>query len=346
MDKNGKISADSKPVIGLTLGDLNGVGPEVVIKALLDTRLLNYFTPVIYGATRVLNYYKKHFELNDFNYTQVKDESFSPKKVNVINCWEDHVEINPGQAVAANGIYAFKSLEKATNDALEGKIDALVTAPINKKLIQNESFNFPGQTEYLAKKSGESDSIMILVSETLRVGLVTTHVALKDVASLITPERVTLKIKLMLHSLKKDFSVVKPKIAVLSLNPHAGDEGLFGTEEAEIIKPVIDEFKNQGHLIYGPYPSDGFFGSNQYRNFDGILAMYHDQGLTPFKTLSFDTGVNMTAGLKFIRTSPDHGTAYNIAGKNVASEISIRSAIFLAKDIYYSHLQLIPEKTT
>ncbi len=346
MDKNGKISADSKPVIGLTLGDLNGVGPEVVIKALLDTRLLNYFTPVIYGATRVLNYYKKHFELNDFNYTQVKDESFSPKKINVINCWEDHVEINPGQAVAANGIYAFKSLEKATNDALEGKIDALVTAPINKKLIQNESFNFPGQTEYLAKKSGESDSIMILVSETLRVGLVTTHVALKDVASLITPERVTLKIKLMLHSLKKDFSVVKPKIAVLSLNPHAGDEGLFGTEEAEIIKPVIDEFKNQGHLIYGPYPSDGFFGSNQYRNFDGILAMYHDQGLTPFKTLSFDTGVNMTAGLKFIRTSPDHGTAYNIAGKNVASEISIRSAIFLAKDIYYSHLQLIPEKTT
>lgn len=336
---------ERKPVIGITIGDLNGVGPEVVIKALQDPRLLSYFTPVIYGATRVLNYYKKHFELNDFNYTQVKDDQFQPKKVNVVNCWEDHVEINPGQVAPAIGIYAFKSLERAVNDAIKGKIDAMVTAPINKKNIQSESFHFPGQTEYLTEKSGEADSIMILVSENLRVGLVTTHVALKEVAGMITAERLKSKIRLFLNSLKKDFSVLKPRLGVLSLNPHAGDEGLFGNEEKEVLQPVIEEFKNQGNLVYGPYPSDGFFGSEQYRNFDGILAMYHDQGLTPFKTISFDTGVNFTAGLKFIRTAPDHGTAYNIAGKNIASELSIREAMFLAKEIIFHRNPQLEEKT-
>lgn len=345
MEKNIKISSDTKPVIGVTLGDLNGVGPEVVIKALQDSRLLNYFTPVVYGATRILNYYKKHFDLNEFNYTQAKDDSFSARKVNVVNCWEEHVEISPGQASTSSGIYAFKSLERATQDALEGKIDAIVTAPINKKIIQSDSFHFPGQTEYLTQKSGENDSIMLMVSEDLRVGLVTTHVALKDVAGLMTPERIGSKIKIFLNSLKKDFSVSKPRLAVLSLNPHASDEGLFGTEEKDIIRPVIDDFKNQGHLVYGPYPSDGFFGSGQFRNFDGILAMYHDQGLTPFKAISFETGVNFTGGLKFIRTSPDHGTAYNIAGKNMANESSLRSAIYLAKEIYYSRNHLLADKT-
>jgi 4-hydroxythreonine-4-phosphate dehydrogenase len=345
MDKNGKKIIDRKPVIGITLGDLNGIGPEVVIKALQDPRLLNYLTPVIYGATRVLNYYKKHFELNEFNYSQVKDDLFFPKKVNVVNCWEDHVEITPGQLSPQAGLYAFKALEKATQDALAGKIDAIVTAPINKKNIQSDSFRFPGQTEYLTEKSGESDSIMMLVAENLRVGLITTHIPLRDVAAQITTERISSKIRLFNNSLKKDFGCGKPKVAVLSLNPHAGDDGLFGNEEKDIIKPVIDELKNQGHLIYGPYPSDGLFGSGQYRTFDGILAMYHDQGLTPFKTLAFETGVNFTAGLKFIRTSPDHGTAYNIAGKNIASEVSIRSAIFLAKDIFYVRNPQFDEKT-
>jgi 4-hydroxythreonine-4-phosphate dehydrogenase len=344
MEKNGKISPDDKPVIGITLGDLNGIGPEVVIKALQDSRLLNYFTPVVYGATRILNFYKKQFGLNEFNYTQSKDDSISPRKVNVVNCWEEHVEINPGQPSTSSGIYAFKSLEKATQDALDRKIDAIVTAPINKKIIQSDSFHFPGQTEYLTQKSGENDSIMLMVSENFRIGLVTTHVALKDVAGLITTERLVSKIRIFLNTLKKDFSILKPRLAVLSLNPHASDEGLFGTEENDIIKPVIEDFKNQGHLIFGPYPPDGFFGSNQHRNFDGILAMYHDQGLTPFKALSFDTGVNCTGGLKFIRTSPDHGTAYNIAGKNLASENSLRSAIFLAKEIYYSRNHLLQNK--
>jgi 4-hydroxythreonine-4-phosphate dehydrogenase len=294
----------------------------------------------------VLNYYKKHLELNEFNYSQVRDDFFIPKRVNVVNCWEEHVEIMPGQLTPETGQYALKSLEKATQDALSGKIDAIVTAPINKKNIQSDAFRFPGQTEYLTEKSGEADSMMMMVSENLRVGLATTHTSLREVPAMITTAKLNSKIRIMNATLKKDFSRGKPKIAVLSLNPHAGDDGLFGNEEKDIIKPVIDEFKNQGHLIYGPFPADGFFGSGQYNGFDGILAMYHDQGLTPFKTLSFDTGVNFTAGLKFIRTSPDHGTGYSIAGKNVASEVSIRSAMFLAKEIFYNRNPQMAEKTT
>ncbi|HLF35599.1 MAG TPA: 4-hydroxythreonine-4-phosphate dehydrogenase PdxA [Cyclobacteriaceae bacterium] len=346
MDKNGKKTADRKPVIGITLGDLNGVGPEVVIKSLQDPRLLNFLTPVIYGATRVLNFYKKHFELNEFNYSQVKDDVFIMKKVNVVNCWEEHVEITPGQLSPQTGIYAFKSLEKATQDALSGKIDAIVTAPINKKNMQSNNFNFPGQTEYLAGKSGENDCIMMMVSENLRIGLLTTHMALRDVPAQITPEKLSSKIRILINSLKKDFSCGKPKVAVLALNPHAGDDGLFGNEEKEILKPVLEEFRNQGHLVYGPYPADGFFGSGQYKTVDGTLAMYHDQGLTPFKTLSFETGVNFTGGLKIIRTSPDHGTAYNIAGKNAANESSMRAAIFMAKEIFYNRNPQFAENMT
>jgi 4-hydroxythreonine-4-phosphate dehydrogenase len=324
-----------KPIVGITLGDINGIGPEVIIKALNDTRLMKYITPVIYGSTKVLSYYRKNLNLNDFNYSQVKDDYLHFKKINVINCWEEVVEINPGTVDEKTGDYAFKALEKAAVAINDGKIDAIVTGPINKKLIQGENFKFPGQTEYIASISGENDSLMMMVSDTLKVGLVTTHVPVKNVSELITRETIESKIKIFLKALKQDFGIIKPRLAVLSLNPHAGDDGLIGTEDKEIILPVIEEFKSNGNLVYGPFPPDGFFGVAQYRNFDGILAMYHDQGLIAFKILSFEEGVNFTAGLKMIRTSPDHGTAYNLAGKNQASENSMRSAIYLAKQIYY-----------
>ena len=334
MEKNKKNITDEKPIIGITLGDINGIGPEVIIKALSDTRILNFITPVIYGSTKVLSYYRKNMELEDFNYSQVKDSFFNHKKVNVVNCWNELVEINFGASSKESGEYAFKALERAAKDLKEGKIDALVTGPVNKHSIQSEKFNFPGQTEYLTQICEVEESLMMMVGENLKVGLVSTHLPIKDVAARITKNNISSKLKIFLNSLKNDFGINKPKIAVLGLNPHAGDEGLLGSEEIDVITPVIETFKNKGHLVYGPFPADGFFGVAQYRNFDGILAMYHDQGLIAFKTLSFEVGVNYTAGLEVIRTSPDHGTAFNLAGKNVASEISMRSAIYLAKDIY------------
>ena len=334
MEKSKKGKSSSKPVIGITLGDINGIGPEVIIKSLLDPRILNIITPVIYGSTKVISYYRKNLGNEDFNYSQVRDNYFNHKKVNVVNCWNETVEINPGTSSQEAGNYAYKALERAVKDLKEGKINAIVTGPINKSNIQSDQFNFPGQTEYITKESGEKDSLMMMVGENLKVGLVTTHLPIKDVPTKITRKNVSAKLKIFINSLKSDYGIKKPKIAVLGLNPHAGDEGLLGKEETEVIQPVIEEFKSKGHLAYGPYPSDGFFGAAQYKGFDGILAMYHDQGLIAFKTLSFEIGVNYTAGLEIIRTSPDHGTAYNLAGKNEASEISMRSAIYLAKDIY------------
>jgi len=334
MEKNKKSKSSSKPVIGITIGDVNGIGPEVIIKALSDSRILSIVTPVIYGSTKVLSYFRKNLGFEEFNYSQVRDNYINHKKVNVVNCWNEVVEINVGTSSKDAGNYAFMALERAVKDLKEGRINGIVTGPINKSNIQSEKFNFPGQTEYITKESGSKDSLMMMVGEKLKVGLVTTHLPLKDVPNEITKKNLTAKLKIFIESLKKDFGINKPKIAVLGLNPHAGDEGLIGKEETEVIQPVIEEFKNKGHLTYGPYPSDGFFGAAQHRNFDGILAMYHDQGLIAFKTLSFEIGVNYTAGLDMIRTSPDHGTAYNLAGKNMASEISMRSAIYLAIDIY------------
>jgi 4-hydroxythreonine-4-phosphate dehydrogenase len=334
MDKQDPNHKNKKPVVGITIGDVNGIGPEVIMKSLIDSRILKYLTPVIYGSTKILSYYRKNLSLDDFNYTQVKDGYVNHKKINVVNCWEEVVEINTGSVDPEVGKYAFMALEKATDDLLGGKIDALVTGPVNKKLIQNETFNFPGQTEYITSKTAQKDSLMMMVGDLLKVGLVTTHLPIGEVALHITKENITSKIKILFQSLKSDFGINKPRIAVLGLNPHSGEEGLLGAEENEIISPVIEEFKSRGFLIQGPYSSDGFFGVAQYRNFDGVLAMYHDQGLIPFKTLMFEEGVNYTAGLDVIRTSPDHGTAYNLAGKNVASEIPMRSAIFLAKEIY------------
>jgi 4-hydroxythreonine-4-phosphate dehydrogenase len=323
-----------KPRIGITLGDLNGIGPEVVIKVLADPRLTNVITPVVYGSTRVLSYYRKLMGLEDLNYSQVRNKGqFLPKVVNVVNCWEEELRITPGQASRESGKAALMSLIKVVEETKEGLLDGFVTAPIDKNTIHSEEFPFRGHTEYLTQTFEAMESLMLMVGETLKVGLVTEHVPLKDVSRYITQERVELKIRLMELSLKSDFRISKPRIAVLGLNPHAGDEGLIGDEENNIIKPVIADLKNKGKLVFGPYPADGFFGSGQYQKFDGILAMYHDQGLVPFKYIDFENGVNFTAGLPTVRTSPDHGTAYSIAGKNIADERSMRQAIFLATDI-------------
>ena len=323
-----------KPRIGITLGDINGVGPEVVIKALADNRLLTIITPVLYGSARVVSYYKKLMNVEEFNYTQVRNKGqFAPKSINVINCWDDTLEINPGKATLDSGKAAFVALKQASEELKEGFIDALVTAPIDKSTIHSEEFPFKGHTEFLTQFFGVTDSLMFMVSDKLRVGLVTEHIPIKDVASAISKEKIEIKLKIMEQSLRKDFGISKPKIAVLGLNPHSGDNGLLGQEEELIIKPVIADQKNKGKLVFGPFPADGFFAASTYSKYDGVLAMYHDQGLIPFKSIAFEDGVNFTAGLPVVRTSPDHGTGYTIAGKNQASEGSLREAIYQAVEI-------------
>jgi 4-hydroxythreonine-4-phosphate dehydrogenase len=334
-----------KPRIGITIGDLNGIGPEVVMKALADNRILNLITPVIYGSSRVLAYYKKLFALEEFNFSPVRGKGqFVSKSVNVVNCWEEVIEVNPGEPTKETGLASVKALQTACAELKEGLIDALVTAPIDKHSVHSEDFPFKGHTEYLAQEFGAGESLMFMISDTLRVGLVTDHEPLKDVASLITQARVEQKLGLMEQSLRKDFGISKPKIAVLGLNPHAGDSGLIGKEDEEVIKAVVTAQRNKGKLVFGPLPADGFFGNAQYRQYDAVLAMYHDQGLVPFKTLAFESGVNFTGGLSVVRTSPDHGTGYNIAGKNEANESSMREAIFQAGEIFRQRIQQSKEK--
>ncbi|MCC5930236.1 MAG: 4-hydroxythreonine-4-phosphate dehydrogenase PdxA [Cyclobacteriaceae bacterium] len=334
MNTQVKVARSDKPVIGITLGDINGIGPEVIIKTLRDTRLLEMMTPVIYGSTKVLSYYRKMYEIDDLQYTQIKGFDFlNHKKINVINCWQDTFEIKTGSATPEGGKSALLALEKAVDDLIQDQIDALVTAPINKHNIQNENFKYVGHTEYISEKLGAKESLMMMVAKNLRVGVATGHVPLKDISAKLSPELLKAKIDIFLESLKKDFGILKPKLAVLALNPHAGESGLLGDEEEKVIVPTLEEFKKKGHLVFGPFPADGFFGTMQQNKFDGVLAMYHDQGLIPFKTIAFEEGVNYTAGLSKIRTSPDHGTAYNIAGKNLADPQSIREAIYLACDI-------------
>lgn len=321
--------------VGITIGDVNGVGPEVIIKALKDNRILQDCTPVIYGSTRTMSYHKKAIREDEFVYQSCKsaDEAV-PRKINIVNVWNDEIKFDLGKATEIGGKYAFLSLERATEDLASNKIDVLVTAPISKEAIQKAGFQFPGHTEYLAHLSGMDEALMMMVGPSLRVALVTSHIPLKDIPQTLTRERVLQKIKAMELSLRKDFGVIRPKIAVFGLNPHAGENGKMGTEEAEIIAPAINHAQNEGILAFGPYPADGFFGSSAMKQFDGILAMYHDQGLTAFKAIVFEDGVNYTAGLPVVRTSPDHGTAFDIVGENKASGQSMRSAIYLAMDIY------------
>ncbi len=334
-----------KPRVGITLGDLNGIGPEVVIKALADNRILSMITPVVYGSSRVLSFYRKLMNLEEFNYSQVKSRGqFFAKSINVVNCWEDAIEINPGQPSREAGKAALLSLKKVVEEVKEGLIDGFVTGPIDKNTIHGEDFPFRGHTEYLTKIFDATESLMLMVGNDLKVGLVTEHIPVKEISSFITKERVELKIRLLELSLKKDFNISKPKIAVLGLNPHAGDEGLIGDEENLVIKPVIADLKSKGKLIFGPFPADGFFAAGHHTKYDAVLAMYHDQGLVAFKTLAFDNGVNYTAGLPIIRTSPDHGTAYSISGKNLADEGSMRQAIYLACDIIKNRQEHSKEK--
>jgi len=325
---------NNKPVIGITLGDINGIGPEVVIKTLNDSRILNLITPVIFGSTKTLAYYRKMFELHNFQYSQVKAEGMiNYHKINVVNCWEEMVEIKVGSVTTEGGQCAYKSLTKAVNYLKKGHVDALVTAPINKKNIHSDDFDFVGHTDYLTTEFEAPDSLMLMVSENVRVGLVSAHVPIREVANQVTTENVESKLKIFIKTLREDFGIEKPKIAVLGLNPHAGEEGMIGTEEVEVLDPLINKFRQQGKLIFGPFPPDGFFATLQHKKYDGILAMYHDQGLIPFKLMDFEMGVNYTAGLSIIRTSPDHGTAYGIAGKNISDHTSMQEAVYLAAKI-------------
>lgn len=320
--------------IGISIGDVSGIGPEVVIKTLSDNRMTQVCTPVIYGNSKVISLFRKTLNLQEFNFNTVKNvQEVIPRKVNLINCWEEEIKVEIGKPSTATGPYAMKALQSAVSDLAAGHIDALVTAPIDKHTIAPEG-GFTGHTEFLARAFNTKDYLMFLVSGELRVALVTGHVPVSKIASLITKENIHHKLQLMVKSLKRDFGIRRPRIAVLSLNPHAGDQGVIGNEDKDVIAPAIKEAYDKGMFVFGPYPSDGFFGSGQYRKFDAVLAMYHDQGLIPFKTLAFENGVNFTAGLPVIRTSPDHGTAYDIAGKGIASEASLRDAIYMAVDIY------------
>lgn len=325
---------DNKVKIGISIGDVNGIGMEVIIKTFADNRMLQDCCPVIYGSSKAVSYHRKLLNIQEFNFNtirQLNEASF--KKLNLINCWDEEIKFELGKSTEAGGRYAFKSLQAVAKDLLDKKIDALVTAPINKKNMQQEGFRFPGHTEYLADLCSISDYAMLMVSDKLRVGFATGHVALKQVSAELSIEKIFSKIQIINQSLKKDFRIRKPKIAVLALNPHAGDGGLIGKEEVEIISPAIKMASDKGILANGPFGADGFFGNASFKSYDAVLAMYHDQGLIPFKSLAFETGVNYTAGLSVIRTSPDHGTGYDIAGKNLASEDSFRQAVYLACDI-------------
>ena len=327
MDKSDKI------IVGISIGDLNGIGIEVILKTFQDKRMLEFCTPVLFGSTKVVSYHKKMLNSEIPIHGINAINQITHNKVNLLNIWREDVPLEIGSATKISGEYAAKSLEEAVNHLKDRTIDVLVTAPINKETIQSENFNFPGHTEFLHEKL-DGDSLMILMTDEIKIGLITGHIPVSKVSETITPELIKKKVNLMYNSLVQDFAINKPKIAVLGLNPHNGDKGVIGSEEDEMITPTITEIKETGKLVFGPYAADGFFGSKAYTQFDGILAMYHDQGLAPFKALSFGNGVNFTAGLSGIRTSPDHGTAFEIAGKGKANEESFKEALFASLKIY------------
>ena len=327
-----------RPILGISIGDINGIGPEVILKALADARVFANFTPLIYGHGKALTHYKKLLNLEDFYFNQVRSlDEVQYRKVNVINCQEECPEVIPGVETQEAGKLAMAAFAAAVEDLKAGKIQGLVTAPLSKSNINSETQPFVGHTEYLIEATGSKSGLMMLVGEDLRVGLVTGHIPLAQVPAAVTKEKVLEKTKLFIQSLEKDFGINKPKIAILGLNPHAGEDGLLGSEEETILKPAIQELKDAKQYVFGPYPADGFFGMMHQQKFDGVLALYHDQGLIPFKSIAFSSGVNFTAGLSVIRTSPDHGTAYAIAGKNTADCSSFRAALFLASDIVERH---------
>ena len=329
-------SSNKRPIrVGISIGDVNGIGPEVILKTFSDNRLLDFVTPVIYSSASLLSTHRKSLDLQALTHTNLEEGMEAKSKTLYIKkCWDKDPELNIGKETPEGGEYAIKSLRAATDDLASSKIDVLVTAPINKHNVQSSEFKFPGHTEFLAKLSNVDKALMLMVADNLKVAVVSGHIPLKEVAKTLTKEKIVEAITQLNESLIKDFGISRPKIAVMGLNPHAGDNGVIGDEEKEIIIPAIAEAKRKGILAFGPYSADGFFGSSTYTHYDGILAMYHDQGLVPFKSLSFGNGVNYTAGLPIVRTSPDHGTGFDIAGKNEASESSFRNALYLAMDIY------------
>ena len=321
--------------VGITIGDMNGVGLEVIIKSIAHPKMLDFCVPVIYGSAKVVSYHKNIVRPREFSYqSHSSAENLRNDRINLINCWNEDASINLGQPNKESGKFAYISLDKATHDLKNGLIDVLVTGPVDKHAMVEAGFPSTGHTEYLTTQFGGGGSLMLMISDQLRVGVVTNHIPLADVADSLSQERIVKKARILNSTLKEDFGIEKPMIAVLGLNPHAGDQGLVGSEETEMIRPAIEQLKSDGILVGGPYSADGFFGSNDYKKVDAILAMYHDQGLVPFKALSFGTGVNFTAGLPIVRTSPDHGTAHQIAGKNEADHDSFRKAIYLALDIW------------
>ncbi len=320
-------------VVGISIGDLNGIGGEIVLKTFEDARILDFCTPVIFASAKTMSFFKTHFK-SSINFHNINNiDQIAIGKVNVFNCWNNPVKIEFGKEDLKIGTYAIKSLEAATKALKNNDIHVLVTAPINKHNIQSEDFKFPGHTDYLAQEL-EGESLMFMVTESLRVGLLTDHVPVKDIVEHISEDLIVKKINTVYDSLKRDFKIVKPKIAVLGINPHTGDNGVIGSEDDDVLRPTLKKIKEEGKLVYGPYAADSFFGSNNYKNFDAIIATYHDQGLIPFKTLSFGQGVNFTAGLNKVRTSPDHGTAYEIAGKGEADPSSFKEAVFTAIQIF------------
>lgn len=326
---------DFRIKVGITSGDFNGIGYEIIIKALSDQRMCELFTPIVYGTSKAASYHRKTLNISDFNFNIIrKAEQASPKKPNMVNLRDEEVKIDLGIATPESGEMSYQALEAAVEDLKRNHINVLVTAPINKYAIRQAGFEFPGHTEYLASRFEADDYLMLMVSGKIRIGIVTGHMPLRQVAEKLNKVLLMKKTRTMYDSLVRDFNINKPRIALLGLNPHAGENGMLGDEESTVIRPVVDELNREGMLVYGPFPADGFFGSANYSEFDGILALYHDQGMIPFKTLSFDKGVNFTAGLPIVRTSPAHGTAYDLVGKDLASPDSLREAMYLACDIY------------
>ncbi len=329
-----------KPVIGISCGDVNGIGIELIIKTFSDSRILDLCTPVIFASNKVINFYRKSVEESNFSFYHTRDfEKLNPKQVNILNCWDEEVTITPGTLNEIGGRYAVQSLVAAVDAFKQGKIDALVTAPFHKSNVQSNNFTFTGHTPYLKNVFDAKDVVMMMCASNMRVALVTEHVPISEVAQHITQEAILSKLTIINASLQKDFGINKPRIAVLGLNPHAGDEGLVGNEEETIIKPAIKQAKNNNILAVGPYSADAFFARGHYDKFDAVLAMYHDQGLIPFKSLALGEGVNYTAGLNLIRTSPDHGVAFDIAGKGVADHASFLQSLYLCMDVYEKRLE-------
>jgi len=324
---------DKKIKVGFSIGDLNGIGGELILKSLNDKSLFKLFTPVIYASDKIVSFLAEHFSTpNQFNVIRNIDSAF-PSSINIINVWEEDVKINFGQSTPEAGHYSILSLKAAVNDLKSSLIDVLVTPPINKHNIQSKSFNFPGHTNFLNQQL-KGESLMFMISDKIKIGLLTDHVPIAKVSSYINRDLIFKKVEIIDNSLRKDFGILAPKIALLGVNPHSGDNGVIGEEDDMILKPAIEKLKLSGKLIFGPFAADSFFGSENFKNFDAVLAAYHDQGLIPFKTLAFGSGVNFTAGLDMVRTSPDHGTAYEIAGKGIANAESFKQAIFSGIQIY------------